>query len=92
MHYAITIQSQPVDKPEELSLGITTLSTHSLLSWMPTLSKHIDSLLTPAYSTLNKLCLSKPKTIPSPDSESIFKLRTYPLRCCAYLGRHDQSK
>ncbi|KAF9539088.1 hypothetical protein CPC08DRAFT_504290 [Agrocybe pediades] len=84
MLYAITIQSHPVGKLEELSLGITTPSTRSLLSWMPTLPKHIDSLLTRAYSALNKLCLSKLKTTPSP--ESIFKLRTYALRCLVHTS------
>ncbi|KAF9552923.1 hypothetical protein CPC08DRAFT_822591 [Agrocybe pediades] len=86
--YAITIQSQAIDKLEELSLGITAPSTRSLLSWMPALSvlpsKHIDSLLTRTYSALNKLCSSKPKTSPSPSS--IFKLRTYALRCLAHTS------
>ncbi|KAF9553254.1 hypothetical protein CPC08DRAFT_237548 [Agrocybe pediades] len=63
-------------------------SAHSLLPRMPTLSilpsKHIVSLLTRAYSTLNKLYLSKPKTPPSP--ESIFKLRTYALRCLVHTS------
>ncbi|KAF9558263.1 hypothetical protein CPC08DRAFT_764030 [Agrocybe pediades] len=67
--YATAIQSQAFDNLNQLSLGTATSVARSFLSWIPALSIILsDSLLTPTYSALDKLCLSEPKTAPSPKS------------------------
>ena len=82
-----------------LATTLNSPSPASLLAWVPSLTslptKHMDSLLTRAYTSLTKLALSPtpiPKTHlkstsavePSPDS--IFILRMYALRCLVHTS------
>ena len=74
-------------------------NSSSLLEWVPSLtslpSKHMDSLLTRAYTSLTKLALS-PTPVPKthlkstsavdPSPESIFVLRMYALRCLVHAS------
>ncbi|KAH9478241.1 Separin [Psilocybe cubensis] len=91
--YALIIKSHGSNSVDELSKSLSSPTTHSLLSWLPMLSalpaKHTDSLLTRAYTAVNKLCSTssslpptKSKAHPSP--QSIFILRMYALRCLAH--------
>ena len=82
-----------------LATTLNSPSSTSLLAWVPSLTslptKHMDSLLTRAYTTLTKLALS-PTPIPKthlkstsavdPSPESIFILRMYALRCLVHTS------
>jgi separase len=84
----------------ELSATLDSPSTFSLLSWLPDCSllpsKHLDSLLTRAYTTLTKLCnspatLTKPQlksrlAVSTTSHEAFFSLRMYALRCLAHTS------
>ena len=82
-----------------LATTLNSPSSASLVAWVPSLTslptKHMDSLLTRAYTSLTKLAPSPtpiPKTHlkstsavdPSPDS--IFILRMYALRCLVHTS------
>ena len=82
-----------------LATTLNSPSSASLLAWVPSLTslptKHMDFLLTRAYTSLTKLALS-PTPIPKthlkstsavdPSPESIFILRMYALRCLVHTS------
>ena len=82
-----------------LATTLNSPSSASLLAWVPSLTslptKHMDSLLSRAYTSLTKLALS-PTPIPKthskstssigPSPESIFSLRIYALRCLVHTS------
>lgn len=105
--YAIVLASRAAASTrssiQELSMILDSPSTHSLLDWKPLFSslptKHMDSLLTRAYTALNKLCsFPSVSTKPPPKlksvteasfdsfSESVFSLRIYALQCLAHTS------
>ena len=105
--YALMLVSRPEcstpSSVQQLSTTLDSPSTFSLLSWLPDCSllpsKHLDSLLTRAYTALTKLCNSsttlkkaplKPKSTNLPTStpspEALFRLRVYALRCLAHTS------
>lgn len=98
--YAIIIKAQ-VTSFEQFALSLSSPYTHSLLQWLSAFSvlpsKHIDSLLTRTYSTLNKLSSTassssiatsklKSHTDTTASPESLFTLRMYGLHCLAYTS------
>lgn len=82
-----------------LAKTLNSPGSASLLAWVPSLTslptKHMDSLLTRAYTSLTKLALS-PTPVPKthlkstsavdPSPESIFILRMYALRCLVHTS------
>lgn len=107
LSYAIVLASRSASSNtssiQDLSATLCSSSTHSLLDWMPLFyslpTNHKDSLLTRAYSALNKLCsfpvvpakpLSRSNVVveagSNPLAEHIFSLRMYALRCLAYTS------
>lgn len=104
--YAIIIKTHlnNVAKSIEELASLSCSSTHSLLHWLPAFAvlpqKHIDSLLTRAYTVLNKLSStasslsgSAPSNLKSKTQgnttvspESIFKIRFYALQCLVHTS------
>ena len=82
-----------------LATTLNSPSSPSLLAWVPSLTslptKHMDSLLTRAYTSLTKLALSptpiskthlKSTSAVDPSPESIFILRMYALQCIVHTS------
>jgi separase len=104
--YALVIKTQPHGTAskaiEDLVSVLSSPTRPSLLVWVPAFTtlppKHVDSLLTRAYTSLTKLCsfystpstppstVSKSKSSTSPSPESLFTLRMYALRCLAHTS------
>lgn len=98
--HALIVNARPETTTiNTLATALTSPSSTTLLAWVPSLTslptKHIDSLLTRAYTSLIKLTSSpspNPKTRlkstsaidASPDS--IFILRMYALRCLIHTS------
>ncbi|KAF9479762.1 cysteine peptidase C50 [Pholiota conissans] len=103
--YALTIKTQSHSitskVAEELVSTISPPNRPSLLVWLPAFaplpSTHLDSLLTRAYTCINKLCSyysappspsaigSRSKPTPTPFfPEALFTLRMYAMRCLVH--------
>ena len=99
LHAVIIYARSETITSNALATTLNSPSSTSLLAWVPSLTslptKHMDSLLTRAYTTLTKLALSPtpiPKThlkstsVVDPSPESIFILRMYALRCLVHTS------
>jgi separase len=98
--HALIIHARPgMNTINALATTLNSPNSTSLLAWVPSLTslpiKHMDSLLTRAYTSLTKLAsspASNPKTHLKSTStvdaspESIFILRMYALRCLIHTS------
>ena len=98
--HALIIHARPgIITINALATTLNSPNCDSLLAWVPSLTslptKHMDSLLTRAYTSLTKLASSpvpNPKTLlkstPTVDAspESSFILRMYALRCLVHTS------
>ncbi|KAJ2921923.1 hypothetical protein H1R20_g15170, partial [Candolleomyces eurysporus] len=86
--HALSISCFVLSSGEDIDEFAELLSSADALwlnAWLPKLhplpQKHIDSLLTRAYSVITKACMNRSSSKSKPPPRSIFLLRGYALRC-----------
>ena len=81
--------------------SLTLPTSFSFLTWVPSIAslpvKQTDAMLTPSYLAITKLCSTSTSTTSStaktkatnssPNSERVFQLRMYALRCLCHSSR-----